>query len=74
MRVSGDVGLLHRSGGDTQRALSLTPQTPCVRGGVIATDGGGGQRELRGGGEGGISTAHDSEQPVGCMVDGEGER
>ena len=41
--------------------------------GFIATDGGGGQRKLRGGGEGASRTAHDSEQPVGCVVDGEGE-
>ena len=34
---------------------------------------GGGQRKLRGGGEGASSTAHDSEQPVGCVAVGEGE-
>ena len=35
---------------------------------------GGGWSMLRGGGEGAIRTAHDSEQPVGCVADGEGER
>ena len=40
---------------------------------VIATDGGGGQRKLRGGGEGFSRTAYDSEQPVVCVVDSEGE-
>ena len=69
------MGLPHRSGGDTQRALSLNPQTPrvCVRCGFIATDGSGSQRKLRGGGEGGSSTADHSEQAVVCVVDGEGE-
>ena len=46
----------------------------CVRWLVIATDGGGGQRKLRRGGEGASRTAYDSEQPVVCVVDGEGER
>ena len=36
-------------------------------------DGGGGQRKLRGGSEGGSSTADHSEQAVVCVVDGEGE-
>ena len=34
---------------------------------------GSGQRKLRGGGESASSTAHDSEQPVGCVAVGEGE-
>ena len=40
---------------------------------MIATDGGGGQRKLRRGGEGASRTAYDSEQPVGRVADGEGE-
>ena len=54
-------------------ALSHPSNAVCVRCGFIATDGGGGQRKLRGGGEGASSTACDSEQPVGCVADGEGE-
>ena len=53
---------------------SLLKRRVCSRCGFIATDGGGGQRKLRGGGEGASRTAYDSEQPVGRVVDGEGER
>ena len=35
---------------------------------------GGDQSMLRGGGKGASCTAQHSEQPVGCVVDGEGER
>ena len=41
---------------------------------MIETDGGGGQRQLRRGGEGASRTAYDIEQPMGCVVDGEDER
>ena len=55
----------------------LSPSTlkrhVCERWLVIATDGGGWERKLRRGGEGASRTAYDSEQPVVCVVDGEGE-
>ena len=45
----------------------------CVRWLVIATDGGGGQRKLRGCGEAAMSTAQHGEHAVGWVADGEGE-
>ena len=60
---------------ETRNVLSPSPSSNavCGRCGFIATDGGGGQRQLRRGGEGTSRTAYDSEQPVGCVADGESE-
>ena len=74
MRVSGDAGMALRSGRDGRSTLTSLKCDRRVRGGFIAVGGVSGPRKLRGGGEGASCTADDSEQPVGCVVDGEGER
>jgi len=53
----------------SQLQLSLLPcEAACV-----TSDGGGGQRKLRGCGEGAMSTAQHGEHAEGWVADGEGE-
>ena len=74
VRVSGDMGLDHSSGPDAHRGLSASTLFVrwCERR-RVTSDGGGGQRKLRGCGEAAMSTAQHGEHAVGWVADGEGE-
>ena len=69
--VSGSVFLGRRDGRDSERSLS---HLTCLEVATCKQGSTGSRRVVQGGRKGASCTDHHSEQPVGCVVDGEGER
>ena len=71
VRVSGSVFLSCRDDGDSERSLA---RLTCLEAATGKQGGTGGGRVVQGDRKGASCTDHHSEQPLGSVVDGEGER